>query len=79
MPIETPKRKIMFIDSEPPDGNNYQYCGWTDTATRTVKVYESGQWAIKANLADETDGFTGDIKNGKETFVFKNGLLIKYG
>lgn len=78
MPIENPKRKIIFIDSTPPTGDP-KYYAWIDTATRTVKVYEGGQWVIKASFADTTEGYTGEIKNGKDTFVFKNGLLVKYG
>ena len=77
MPIETPKRKIIFIGSEPPEGDA-QYCGWIDTSTRTVKVYEGGGWVVKASFADTTEGFTGEIKNGKDTFLFKNGILLKY-
>ncbi len=76
--MENPKRKIIHISDTPPDGDP-KYCGWIDTATRTVKVYEGGQWVVKASFADTTEGYTGEIKNGKETFVFKNGLLVKYG
>ena len=76
MPIELPKRKIVFIDSTPPAGDP-TYFAWIDTATRTVKVYEGGQWVVKASFAE--DGYTGEIKHGKDTFVFKNGLLVKYG
>jgi hypothetical protein len=78
MVIEMPKRKIIYIGDEAPSGDPTYY-GWIDTTTRTVKVYEGGHWVVKASFADTTEGFTGEIKNGKETFVFKNGLLVKYG
>lgn len=76
MVYESPKRKIIFIDSNPPSGDP-TYFAWIDTATRTVKVWEAGQWVVKASFAE--DGYTGEIKHGNNTFVFKNGLLVKYG
>ena len=77
MPIPKPERKIIYINDTAPA--NTEYVAWVDTATRTIKIFESGQWVVKASLADTTEGYTGEIKNGKETFVFKNGLLVKYG
>ena len=77
--IELPKRKIMFIGEAAPDCNDPQYYGWIDTATRTVKVYEGGQWVVKASFADTTEGYTGEIKNGNNIFTFENGVLVKYG
>ena len=50
MAFETPKRKIMFIGTEAPD--RQQYTAWIDTASRTIKVYEGGQWVMKASFAD---------------------------
>ena len=76
--MENPKRKIVFIGDDSPGGDP-KYYAWVDTTTRTIKVVEGGQWVIKVSFADTTEGYTGEIKNGKETFVFKNGLLVKYG
>ena len=76
--IETPKRKIIFIGDAPPDGDP-KYYAWIDTVYRQVKVYEGGQWVVKASFVDATEGYTGEIKHGKDTFVFENGVLKKYG
>lgn len=78
MAIEMPKRKIIYIGNEAPDSGSPQYCGWIDTTSRTVKVYEGGQWVSKVSFVDTTEGYTGEIKNGKNTFVFKNGVLVSY-
>jgi len=77
MVYEPPKRKMVYIDDKAPE--HVEYSAWIDTATRTIKLYEGGQWVVKTSFADTTEGYTGEIKNGKETFVFKNGLLVKYG
>jgi hypothetical protein len=77
MGLEPPKRKIIYIGDEAPGGDP-KYYGWIDTTTRTVKAWENGQWVVKTSFADITEGYTGEIKNGKETFIFKNGLLVKY-
>lgn len=77
MSIPNPVRKIVHIDDTAP--TNTEYVAWIDTATRTIKVFEGGQWVVKASFADVTEGYTGEIKNGKDTFVFENGVLKKYG
>lgn len=73
--FEPPNRKIMHISDTPPDGDP-KYIGWIDTATRTGKVYEGGQWVVKFSFAE--NGYTGEVKAGNKTFTFKNGILIAY-
>ena len=77
MPIEMPKRKIMHIGNTPPEGD-CRYVGWIDTASRTVKVWENGQWVVKASFADTPEGESAEIKTEGGVLVFKNGLLVKY-
>ena len=77
MVIESPKRKIVFIDSNPPTGDP-KYYAWVDTATRTIKVSEGGQWVVKASFADTPEGESAEIKTEGGVLVFKNGLLVKY-
>ena len=50
MPIPKPERKIIYINDTAPA--NTEYVAWVDTATRTIKIFESGQWVVKASLAD---------------------------
>jgi hypothetical protein len=75
MSLEPPKRKIIYIGDEAPDGDP-KYFGWIDTTTRTVKVYEGGQWVIKASFTE--DGYTGTFQVAKKELTFQNGLLVKY-
>ena len=72
-----PDRKIIYVNDMAPA--NSEYVAWIDTASRTIKVFEGGQWVVKASFADTTEGYTGEIKHGKDTFYFKNGVLTKYG
>lgn len=74
MVVELPKRKIIFIDDDAPSGDP-SYYGWFDTTTRTVKVWENGQWVVKLTFTELLEGYTGTVKVGGEDFTFENGLL----
>jgi hypothetical protein len=50
MPIPKPERKIIYINDTAPV--NSEYVAWVDTTTRTIKVFEGGQWVMKVNFAD---------------------------
>jgi hypothetical protein len=50
MAYEPPKRKMVYIDDKAPE--HVEYSAWIDTATRTIKLYEGGQWVIKVSFAD---------------------------
>lgn len=52
MAIELPKRKIVFIDSTPPTGENLDRFCWIDIVERQIKIFEDGQWTMAADLAD---------------------------
>ena len=67
------------LPSEPIE--HWSNFAWLNPADRTIKEYVNGHWVEIATLADtfKTEGYTGEIKDGKNTFVFENGILIKYG
>ena len=54
---------------------------WIDTVNRQVKHFDGAAWVVDVDFSDtfSTEGYTGEIKDGKNTFVFENGILIKYG
>jgi hypothetical protein len=76
MESEKPLRKIVYIgDTAPAQG---EYAAWIDTASKSIKVYESGQWVTKTSLSYSPSGYTGKIKQGNKDLYFENGLLLKY-
>jgi hypothetical protein len=75
MSLEPPKRKIIYIGDEAPDGDP-KYFGWIDTATRTGKAWENGEWVVKIDF--NTVGYTGTFRVANKELTFHNGLLVKY-
>ena len=71
----------FVIQAETPDSSRWGGSIWIDTANRQIKQFTGGQWAVLVDFADnyKPEGYTGEIKDGKSTFVFENGILIKYG
>jgi len=76
MPWGETKRKIVFIDSIPPTGDNLDRFCWIDTESRKIKTYENGQWVTKADIAET--GVTKEMKIANTTLSFENGILKSF-